>query len=58
MLRIKQFVLDRLKERSTWYGIIAMAGSAGAVIDPSLREDIVLIGVTLAGIVATLTADK
>lgn len=53
-----KYILDRLKERSTWLGIIAFATSCGASIATELSEAIISAGVALAGIVGVVTKDK
>lgn len=52
------WLLDRLKEPSTWYGVIAMLTSAGVNFDPDLTNQIISAGVGLAGIVAFVTKEK
>jgi aspartate oxidase len=47
----------RLKERSTWLGIIALITAAGVKISPALTEQLVTIGAGIAGLVLALTAD-
>lgn len=49
---------NRLKERSTWLGIITLASIAGFKLEPEQQEMIVTIGSTLAALVMTFTADK
>ena len=51
------WLLDRLKEPSTWYGVIAMLTSAGVNFDPDLTNQIISAGVGLAGIVAFVTKE-
>ena len=52
------WLLDRLKESSTWYGIIAMLTSAGVNLDPELQMQIISAGAGLAGLVAFATKEK
>lgn len=53
-----KYVLDRLKERSTWLGLVALVTTAGVALDPAQAEAIVSLGVALAGAVAVFTKDK
>lgn len=53
-----RYILNRLKERSTWLGLIAFATSCGATIATELTEPIITIGVALAGLVGVVTKDK
>ncbi len=57
-MALLSWLLDRLKESSTWYGAIAMLTSAGVNFDPELTNQIISAGVGLAGIVAFVTKDK
>lgn len=54
----KQYLIDRLKERSTWLGIIALLTACGAPIAPESIDHIVTVGLALAGLVGIFTADK
>jgi hypothetical protein len=50
-------MLDRLKEPSTWRGIIMILTAFGVVITPDLADGIVALGIALAGGVAIFTVD-
>lgn len=54
---LKTYVLDRLVERGTWLGLIALAGLLGYVIDPEKIEVIVMIGTGLGGLLMVAFAD-
>ena len=45
------FALDRLKENSTWRGLIMLATAAGLKLDPSQGEAIVAAGLALVGLI-------
>jgi hypothetical protein len=45
------FILDRLKERSTWRGIVFVLGGAGMTLEPEQWESIVAFGMVLFGLV-------
>jgi len=53
-----KYIINRLTERSTWLGLIALASSCGAAISTELTEPIITIGVALAGLVGIVTKDK
>lgn len=53
-----QFILDRLKERSTWAGLVAVATAAGVSLSPDLQEAIAVTGMSVAGLIMILTKDK
>ena len=52
------YILNRLKERSTWLGGIAFATSCGASIATELTESIITVDVSPAGLVGVVTKDK
>lgn len=54
----KQFFLDRLKEASTWRGIIAVLTALGVDISPELALKIISVGMGLFGSVGILFPDK
>lgn len=51
------WLLNRLKERSTWSGIIVLAGIAGYSLDPKQQELVVTLGTTLVALIFTFTSD-
>lgn len=51
------YIARRLKEPSTWRGLIMVATSAGVFISSAMAEDIIAVGVGLAGIVGALLPD-
>ncbi len=52
------YILERLKEKSTWVGIIALISAFGVAIKPELSEAIATTGVSLAGLIAVLTKEN
>lgn len=55
---MKKFLIDRLKERSTWLGILGIVTAAGLKLSPELQEAIITSAIAVAGIIAAITADK
>jgi hypothetical protein len=45
------YILDRLKEPSTWRGILAMVTAVGVKLHPELQEAIISAGLALIGMV-------
>lgn len=41
-----QYIMNRLKEPSTWRGLIALATAAGLALSPEQKETIIGLGVT------------
>lgn len=52
------WIIDRLKERSTWLGIVGLVSAAGVTLNPELTEAIVSMGLAAAGLIAVITKDK
>lgn len=50
-----QYLIDRLKERSTWLGIIALATAVGVSLSPEQAEALAVAGTALAGVIAVFT---
>lgn len=53
-----KYFIDRLKEPSTWRGLVMLATSAGLSIAPMAAEAIITAGVGFAGLIGVLTQDK
>ncbi len=49
---------SRLRERSTWLGIMAVLAGVGITLNPELQEAIVGLGAALGGLVAVISKDK
>jgi hypothetical protein len=58
MDKIKTFITDRLKERSTWLGFTGLLTAVGVTLEPSQIEAITVAGVAVAALIATFTKDK
>jgi hypothetical protein len=52
---MRQYILDRAKEPSTWRGAILFLTAMGVPIAPALAEHIVTVGLAVAGIVGMVT---
>lgn len=52
-----KYILNRLKERSTWLGLISLAAAFGITLEPALVEYIAAAGMAVAGIIGMLTSD-
>ncbi len=55
---VLEFILLRLRERSTWIGLISLVTAAGLVISDVQQEAIIAAGSAVAGLIAALTPDK
>lgn len=52
------FVVARLRERSTWLGLISLATALGLVLSQAQQDAIIAAGSAVAGLVAALTPDR
>jgi len=53
----QQFLIQRLKERSTWRGLILALASLGVTLDPALSEAIIALGLAAVGLAEMLLPD-
>jgi hypothetical protein len=53
-----QFILNRLKEKSTWVGIFSVVLAAGAAVSPELQEAISNAGIYVVSAVVILLKEK
>lgn len=53
-----QYLLKRLKELSTWQGIIAIVTGFGVSISPDLREAIATLGVAVFATVSIVLKER
>ena len=53
-----KYIFNRLKERSTWLGIIGLVTACGATISTELTEQIIAAGIAIAGVIGIVTKDK
>ena len=51
------YIFSRLKERSTWLGLIALVTACGATIETVLAEQIIAAGMAIAGLIGVFTKD-
>lgn len=55
---MKEYILARLQEPSTWRGLLALATAAGVALSPEQVEAIITVGLGLIGLVGVFTSDK
>ena len=55
---MKQYLLERGKESSTWRGLIAILTAIGVALTPEQSEAIVALGLAVIGAIGVFTADK
>lgn len=52
------FLIARLKEPSTWRGIVAIAAILGVNISPEMQQGIIGVAVALLGVIEIFRAEK
>ena len=57
MARLKTYVLARLRESSTWRGIVALLTAAGVALTSDQAEAVIAIGLVVVGLIGALTPD-
>lgn len=57
-MKILDYIIERAKEGSTWRGLILIASSLGATLNPELAEAIIGAGVGVFGLLQVLRKEK
>ena len=52
---MRQYILDRAREPSTWRGAILFLTAIGVPIAPAVAEHIVTVGLGIAGLIGMTT---
>ncbi|MBF0427283.1 MAG: hypothetical protein HQL94_00035 [Magnetococcales bacterium] len=55
---MKNRILDRFREPSTWRGLVMLLTSFGVTLSPDAMESIVAAGTGLAGLIGMITKDS
>lgn len=55
---LKDYLIARAKERSTWLGLVSLFAAAGVTIEPELLIAIATSASTLAGLILVAVKDK
>jgi len=55
---MKEFLLARGKEASTWRGLVALLTAVGVAISPEQADAIVALGLAVIGAIGVFAADK
>ena len=55
---MKSYILERMKEPSTWRGIILLLTAVGVPVAPALADSIISAGLAIAGLIGAVTPDK
>lgn len=55
---MKDYILNRLAEASTWRGFVMLVTALGVTLDSAQAAAIVSAGMALAGVIAVFVPDK
>lgn len=55
---MKDYLLQRAKEPSSWRGVILILTAIGVPIAPAMAESIISAGLAIAGLIGTFSPDK
>ena len=55
---MKAYMIERLKEPSTWRGIVLLLTAIGVPVAPAMADAIVSVGLAIAGLIGVATPDK
>lgn len=55
---MKRWIIDRLREPTTWIGLISFAAATGVSFAPELQDSIVTAGVAIGGTLAIVLKEK
>ena len=53
-----KYILDRLKEPSSWRGLVMIVTAFGVSVSPELMDSIIAAGTGLAGVIGFVFKDK
>lgn len=57
-VKMKKYIVDRLRERSTWIGLFALLTGMGINVAPDMQDIIIGMGLAASGLIGILTKDK
>lgn len=55
---MKTYILARIKEASTWRGVILLLTAVGVPVAPAMADSIIAAGLAIAGLIGTFSPDK
>lgn len=55
---LKQYLLNRANEVSTWRGVVLLLAATGSVLTPDQQELIVTLGIGVAGLIGALFPEQ
>ena len=55
---MKTYLLERMREPSTWRGLIMLLTAIGVPVAPAMADAIISVGLAVAGLIGVATPDK
>lgn len=55
--KLGSYVLDRLQEKTTWHGVVAVLSAIFVGLKPDQAEAIITVGATVSGLILVATKD-
>ena len=55
---MKAYMIERMKEPSTWRGLVLLLTAIGVPVAPAMADAIVSVGLAIAGLIGVATPDK
>ena len=55
---MKQYILDRAKEPSSWRGLMLVLTAIGVPLAPAMADAIISAGLAIAGLIGVVAADR
>lgn len=55
---MRDYLLERMREPSTWRGVILLLTALGVPVAPAMADAIISVGLAVAGLIGVATPDK
>ncbi len=55
---MKSYILQRLKEPSTWRGLTLLLTAVGVPIAPGVADAVIAAGIAVTGLIGVVTPDR
>jgi hypothetical protein len=55
---MKSYIIERMKETSTWRGVILLLTAIGVPIAPAMADSIIAAGMAVAGLIGVSFPDQ
>lgn len=55
---MRDYLLERMREPSTWRGVILLLTAIGVPVAPAMADAIISVGLAVAGLIGVATPDK